>query len=116
MVSLPDEKIDEQSQLVNLVVKVDEGRQYHVRTFEANVLTLILEEALKSQFVPGEVFDIGAFRTFVKAHSPELPKAVPFDEAIRIRHDATNAAVDILVDFRPCPTTYRDLNLPIEAR
>ena len=117
MISKREEKIDEKSRLVNVVFEVDEGRQYHVRTVEAHGLTSTLEQALKSQFVPGEVFDVGAFRNFVGEHSPELPKAVPFDDArIQVRRDATNATVDILVDFRPCPATYRDLNLPIEAR
>lgn len=116
MISKREEKIDEKSRLVNVVFKVDEGRQYHVRIVEAHGLTSTLEQALKSQFVPGEVFDVGAFRNFVGEHSPELPEAVPFDDAIQVRRDATNATVDILVDFRPCPATYRDLNLPIEAR
>jgi outer membrane protein assembly factor BamA len=117
MISKREEKIDEKSWLVNVVFEVDEGRQYHVRTVEAHGLPSTSEQALKSQFVPGEVFDIGAFRNFVREHSPELPKAVPFDDArIQVRRDATNATVDILVDFRPCPATYRDLNLPIEAR
>jgi outer membrane protein assembly factor BamA len=115
MISKPEVKIDEKSRLVNVVFEVDEGRQYHVRTVEAHGLTSTFEQALKSQFVPGEVFDIGAFRNFVGEHSPELPKAVPFDDAIQVRRDATNATVDILVDFRPCPATYRDLNRPIEA-
>jgi hypothetical protein len=116
MISKREEKIDEESRLVNVVFNVDEGRQYHVRTVEAHGLTSTLEQALKSQFVPGEVFDIGAFRNFFGEHSPELPKAVPFDERIQVRRDATTSMVDILVDFRPCPATYRDLNLPIEAR
>ena len=116
MISHPEEKIDEKSRLVNIVFKVDEGRQYHVRTVEAHGLTSTLEQALKSQFVPGEVFDIGAFWNFVGEHSHELWKGVPLDEAIQVRRDATNASVDILVDSRPCPATYRDLNLPIEAR
>ena len=116
MISKREEKIDEKSRLVNIVFKVDEGRQYHVRTVEAHGLTSTLEQALKSRFAPGEVFDIAAFRNFVREHSPEKPKAVPFDEAIQVRRDASNATVDILVDFRPCPATYRDLNLPIEGR
>ena len=116
MISKREEKIDEKSRLVNVGFEVEEGRQYHVRTIEAHGLTSTLEQALKSQFVPGEVFDIGAFWNFFGEHSPELPKAVPFDERIQVRRDATNAMVDILVDFRPCPATYRDLNLPIEAR
>ena len=116
MISKREEKIDEKSRLANVVFKVDEGRQYHVRTVEAHGLTSTLEQALKSQFVPGEVFDIGAFWNFVEEHSHELWKGVPLDEAIQVRRDATNATVDILVDFRPCPATYRDLNLPIEGR
>ena len=116
MISKREEKIDEESRLVNVVFNVDEGRQYHVRTVEAHGLTSTLEQALKSQFVPGEVFDIGAFWNFVGEHSHELWKGVPLDEAIQVRRDATNASVDILVDSRPCPATYRDLNLPIEAR
>ena len=116
MISKPKEKIDEKSRLVSVVFEVDEGRQYHVRTVEAHGLTSTLEQALKSQFVPGEVFDIGAFWNFVGEHSPELWKGVPLDEAIQVRRDATNAMVDILVDSRPCPATYRDLDLPIEAR
>ena len=115
MISKPEEKIDEKSRLVDVAFKVDEGRQYHVRTVEVHG-TSTLEQALKSQFVPGEVFDIGAFRNFVREHSPELPKAVPVDDAIQVRRDATKPTVDILVDFRPCPATYRDLNLPIVAR
>jgi len=117
MVPEPEFQIDEKSLLVDVAFRIDEGKQYHVRTVEIHGLNAALEQVLKSEVAPAQVFDAVAFHNFfIGENRPELPKNVQFDEAIRVFRDTTNAAVDIRVDFRPCPATYRDLNLPILGR
>ena len=88
-----------------MLIKVDEGGQYHVRTVETHGLDPKTERLLKSRFEPGQVFDSLAFRRFFDEQKAALPRGVSLNDAIQVRRDVRDASVDLSVDLRPCPTS-----------
>ena len=64
MVPEPETKIDSKSLLIDVLLKVDEGKQFHVRTLEIHGLNPQGEQVLKSQLAPGQVFDGSVFWNF----------------------------------------------------
>ena len=103
MVPQPETNIDSKRLLIDVLLKVDEGKQFHVRTLEIHGLNPQGEQALKSQLEPGQVFDGSVFWNFFEEHKAEVPTDVSFDDVIQIRRDVANSSVDLIVDFRPCP-------------
>lgn len=101
----PEFKIDEQNLLISILVRVDEGKQYHIGNVEVQGLDGQIEQALKSQLNPGRVVDGISLWNFFEEHKTELPKNIFPEDAIRLRRDSANASVDFSVDFRPCPKT-----------
>ena len=88
-----------------MLIKVDEGGQYHVRMVETHGLDPKTERLLKSRFGPGQVFDSVAFRKFFDPQKAALPRGVSLNDAIYVRRDVGDASVDLTVDFRSCPTS-----------
>jgi hypothetical protein len=103
MVAQVETTIVGESLLIDVHFKVDEGKQYDVRTVEIHGLNLQTEEALKSQLEPGRVFDSSSLWNLLKEHNAGLPTDMPFDDAIKVRRDVASTSVDVLIDFRPCP-------------
>lgn len=103
MVPWPEINIDVKNLLIDVLFKVDEGKQYHVRDVEIHGIDPQAERALKSQFGYGRVFDVAPFRNFFEEHKSGLPTDVSLDDAIQVRRDLANASVDIVLDFAPVP-------------
>jgi outer membrane protein assembly factor BamA len=103
MVAQVDTTINGKSLLIDVHFKVDEGKQYDVRTVEIHGLNLQAEEALKSQLEPGRVFDSSSLWNLLKEHNAGLPTDMSFDDAIKVRRDVASTSVDVFIDFRPCP-------------
>ena len=101
----PDTTVDEENGIIDLLIKVDEGGQYHVRMVETHGLDPKTERLLKSRFEPGQVFDSLAFRRFFDEQKAALPRGVSLNDAIQVRRDVRDASVDLSVDLRPCPTS-----------
>jgi outer membrane protein assembly factor BamA len=99
----PDTTVDGENGIIDLLVKVDEGEQYHVRMLETHGLDPKTERLLKSRLEPGQVFDTVAFRKFFDGHKAALPRDMLLNDAIHVRRDVGDASVDLTVDFRPCP-------------
>lgn len=99
----PDTTIDDENGVIDVLVKVDEEEQYHVRMLETRGLDLKTERLLKSLLEPGQVFDSVAFRKFFDEHRTALPRDVSLNDAIHVRRDVEDASVDLTVDFRPRP-------------
>ena len=103
MVPWPEINIDVKNLLIDVLFKVDEGKPYHARDVEIHGIDPQAEQALKSQFGYGQVFDVAPFRNFFEEHKSGLPTDVSLDDAIQVRRDLANASVDIVLDFRCCP-------------
>jgi outer membrane protein assembly factor BamA len=103
----PEISIDDKPQRIDILLKVDEGKQYFVGTVSIQGLDSKVEQLLQSQLVPGQVFDDYALRQFLKEHKAELPENLSDDDVLRINRDARTATVNVIVDSRPCPSTAR---------
>ncbi len=101
----PDSTVDEKNGIINLLIKVDEGKQYRVRMVETHGLDPETERLLKSRLELGQVFDSVSFRNFFEEHKAGLPANVSLRDAIRVHHDVRSASVDVIVDFRHCSET-----------
>ena len=101
----PDTTIDEKNGIINLLIKVDEEKQYRVRMVETYGLDPETERLLKSRLEPGQVFYSVSFRNFFEEHKAALPTNASLHDAIQVHHDVRSAKVDLIVDFRPCPET-----------
>ena len=99
----PDTAIDEKNGIINLVIKVDEEKQYRVRMVETYGLDPETERLLKSRLGPGQVFDSVTLWKFFDEHKAALPQDVLLNDAIQVRRDVGSASVDLIVDFRHCP-------------
>jgi hypothetical protein len=88
MVPWPEINIDVKNLLIDVLFKVDEGKQYHVRDVEIHGIDPQAEQALKSQFGYGQVFDVAPFRNFFEEHKSGLPTDVSLDDAIQVRRDS----------------------------
>jgi len=99
----PDTTIDEKNGIIDLVIKVDEEKQYRVRMVETYGLDPETELLLKSRLGPGQVFDSVTFWKFFDEHKAALPQDVLLNDAIQVRRDVGSASVDLTVDFRRCP-------------
>ena len=108
----PDTTVDDKNGIIDLLVKVDEGGQYHVRMVETHGLDLRTDRLLKSRFEPGQVFDSIAFRKFFDEQKAALPRGVSLNDAIHVRRDTGDASVDLTVHFRPCPHIVNCTGVP----
>jgi outer membrane protein assembly factor BamA len=103
MTAEPAFTIDGEHRQINLVVKLDEGHQYRLSSFEVLGLeSRKEEETLKSLFKPGEPFDQERLWTFLAENEQLLPEgASPFYFATT-RRDARRGTIDVILDFRTC--------------
>jgi outer membrane protein assembly factor BamA len=97
--------VDQENGIIDVLIKVDEGGQYHVRTVETHGLDPKTERLLKSRFEPGQVFDSIAFMKFFDERKAAFPRGVSVNDAIHVRRDVEDASVDLTADFRPCPAS-----------
>jgi Surface antigen variable number repeat len=102
MVPQPETNLDDKNLLIDVLFRVDEGKQYHVRRVEVHGLDLQAEQALKSRFEPGGVFDTSVLWNLFNEHNAGLPTDLSLNDVIQVRY-GVNASVDLLIDFRPCP-------------
>lgn len=102
---LDSEINEEDSSLMDLVLTVWESdRQYHVGRVEILGLARSAKNLLMSQVEPGQVFDGVSFNGFFEENKSLLPSEVSLQDAIRVRRDLSDNTVEIVVDFRCCPS------------
>jgi hypothetical protein len=101
----PSSAYDEKNSLVNILMKMDEGKQYHVRTLYIEGLDPNTLQLLESQLRPGQVFDQPSFRRFFVEHRAALPTNISIGDAIQVKIDGASSGVDIVVDFS-APSPY----------
>jgi outer membrane protein assembly factor BamA len=97
----PETSFDDDTGLIGLVLKLDEGKQYHVRRVEILGLVADAETALRCGLAPGEVFDWRAIEDFMKTQKSLLPTNAA-EKNISVRRDPKDSTVDLVLDFRRC--------------
>ncbi len=99
----PETHIDETSkELIDVVLKLDEGKQYRVGTVQILGLSTNPEKLLRSLPQPGQVFDSHSLDDFLKKNKSLLPADASADKNITIRRDSNDGTVEIILDFRRC--------------
>ena len=100
----PDFFIHAENNRIDLVLKIDEAKQYRVGTVEIFGLNSSVEDALKKIIQPGQVFDEATFNKLLNERKSLLPSEGSLDRGIQIRRDLAKATVDLVLDFRNCST------------
>jgi outer membrane protein assembly factor BamA len=99
----PETTIDEKNSRIELLIKVDEQKSYRIAKIE---FLRRDTKALNKPTFPqeqGEVFNMAKWRNFFVEDKSWLPVDASPNKNMRVRRNATDATVDITLDFRSCP-------------
>lgn len=100
----PDIKISDDRQLISVVVKVEEDKQFTVGSVEVLGLDQqISSHGLKMKLKRGEVFNSKFVEDFFNDNKPLLPTDVSPWQNVEIKQDPEDDTVAIVFDLRPCP-------------
>jgi outer membrane protein assembly factor BamA len=95
--------IDDARQLISLVIELDEQKQFRIGKVEILGLNQMTETVLRSKVKSGDVFNDRILEDFYKENKSPLPAdaSLADDQIIRNVKEGT---VDLIFDFRTCPT------------
>ncbi|MGH9729241.1 MAG: POTRA domain-containing protein [Candidatus Acidiferrales bacterium] len=98
----PEFKVDNTRRRISLTMNVDESTQFRVRKIGVIDLNPQIENNLRSEIKPGDVFNDDLIRDFYIKYRRLLPAgASPRD--VRMHRDVRNGTVDLVFDFWTCP-------------
>ena len=97
---VPETDVNEQLQRIDLVLKLDEEKQYRVGSFEISGLDPTLEASMRSVAMPGEVFNMNAISTFFKENRSVLPPRAL--DNLEIQRNVSTGIAELTFDARTC--------------
>lgn len=98
----PDTQVDEDRKTIDLVIRIDQQKQYRVGSIEfLGVNAATRERLMESLPKPGEVLDMGRLNEFFKVNNAILPSDVSRDD-VTVKRDNRARTVAISFDFRTC--------------
>ena len=98
----PETEIDENLQRVSIVVKLDEEKQYSIGKLDFLGHSPSLEAELRAILPTGAIFSGEALQHFYDQNRSVLPWH--FQEGVNFVRDEETGTVDLVFDFRPCPS------------
>ena len=101
----PDATIDEKYSRIDLLIKVDQQKPYHIAKLEFVGLPTKTQSELTPPQQIGDFFNPASWRTFFKDNMTRLPLGSSPEKNMPVSRDTANGTVDIMLDFRPCPKT-----------
>jgi hypothetical protein len=99
--AVPETDVDDDLQRIDLVLKLDEQKQFHVGSFEISGLDSNLAARMRSIAVPGEVFNMGTITTFFKQNRSVLPPRA-LEDMLEIRRNASAGIADLTFNAHAC--------------
>jgi len=101
--SVPDTQFDDENQLISLVIDVDEGKQFYIRSVDVLGLDEASRQEVLKDFPVGQIYNQRLFVLWVEKLYPILrfPSDDPWHTLKRL--DEKAGTVDITLDARPCP-------------
>ena len=101
--SVPDTQFDDENQLVSLVIDVDEGKQFYVRSVDVLGLDEASRQEVLKDFPVGQIYNQRLFVQWVVKLYPVLKFTGDDPWHTLKRLDEKEGTVDITLDARPCP-------------
>jgi outer membrane translocation and assembly module TamA len=102
MVPEPEVVNDEGDGPVEVIMKIDEGKQYRIRKIEFLGLDEKAQNQLRPQLKPGDVYDEDLVEQLLKGNKPVLPSDVSRRD-LQLTRDTKYGMVDMRFDFYSCP-------------
>ena len=101
-VTVPITEVDDRNGMISLILELDEGKQFRVRTVEVQGLDPQTKGALKWRLQPGDLFNYEFFKDFFTDNENILPSgASPLNA--ELSKNEKSGTVDIKFVFPSCP-------------
>jgi outer membrane protein assembly factor BamA len=95
----PDIVFDDKSHVVSLKIYVQEGNQYHVKSFEVLGLDSGTTQLLEARMPSGSIFNFTLLRELFDQGKAVVGPNVTFENVAHITRNMKAATVDISLDF-----------------
>lgn len=102
MVAEPETLIDDDLGVIDVVMRIDEGEQYHVGKVELLGLDEKTQNQLRPQFKPGDIFDGNLIDELLRRNKSLLPSDASWRDVEITRH-IKEGVIDLRFDFYTCP-------------
>jgi len=103
--SVPDTQVDANNSVVNLLIDVDEGKQFYISNIDTAGLDesasqAVLKDALQKR---GDLYNRQLMTLSLQRYAAWLRPGVAQESRIRLRPDERTGTVAVTFDFQPCP-------------
>jgi hypothetical protein len=96
----PETEVDDQLQRISLVMRLDQEKQYRIRTTDVVGLDPGHEALLKSELKPGDIFNPKVVHDFYEENKTVLPLGIsPTD--LQIHRNQRDGTLDLFLNFLP---------------
>jgi outer membrane protein assembly factor BamA len=102
--SVPDTQFDDENRLISLVIDVDEGKQFYVRSVDVQGLDETSRQEVLNDFPVGQIYNQRIFFLWLEKHYDMFRFSVDDPSRTLRRLDEKAGTVDITLDARPCPS------------
>jgi outer membrane protein assembly factor BamA len=102
LVAVPITEVDDRSGMISLILELDEGKPFRIRSVEVQGLNLQTKAALNWRIQAGDLFDYELFKDFFTDNKDILPSDASPSNA-ELHKDEKNGTVDIRFVFPSCP-------------
>lgn len=102
MNSEPDTTVDEKQHVIDLLVRIEEGKQYRLKRVEILGLDTKNAASLESFLQAGQVFNRDSMGKLLEESKSFLRADVYPDRIARISRNAAEGTIGIVLDFRGC--------------
>ena len=101
-VAMPVTEVDNRSGMISVILELDEGKQFRIRSVEVQGLDPQMNGALKWRLHPGDIFNYELFKDFFTDNENVLPSGASPVNA-ELHKDEKSGTVDIRFVFPSCP-------------
>jgi len=93
--------LDETKGLIDVIIKVEEEKQYRVNSVEILGLEKSVETLLRSQIniQKGDILDSPSLVEVLRKNQALLPSGTPFEKLISLYRDTYEGTVDVVIDY-----------------
>lgn len=102
LVAVPITEFDDRSGMISLILELDEGKPFQIRSVEVQGLNPQTRENLKWRLQPGDIFNYELFKDFFTDNKDILPSDASPSNA-ELHKDEKNGTVDVRFVFPSCP-------------